>query len=191
MGKKFDDIYEAVISRYEVGGYLPGDVVKFRSNYKSSPTYKAMNSVMQSELDELAKSGLNIKVVQVGPRTYNHSISVNPKAASDVLITIAADVGGNRNYGRITVSPDMIDMEDANNPTPKVPDEMKRDDSKYTDGGKPEKYQADKNHITRVTDKGTGKNTPTDLKLAGESTRRKNDSAAMAALYENTYKKNS
>ena len=47
MGKKFDAIFEAVVSRYNVGGFLPGDIIKFKPDYKSSDTYKAMHSAMK------------------------------------------------------------------------------------------------------------------------------------------------
>lgn len=183
MGKKFDKIFEAVNSRYQVGGYLPGDIVQFRSNYKSTPTYKAMHSVMQKELDDLANSGLNIKVIQVGSKTYNQSSANDHKTADNVVITIAGDHGGGRHFGSITVSPEMIDIADASNPTPDIPDQFYRDDEKYLNG-KPEEWKADQQNITRVTDKGNGKNTPTDLKLAGEGTRLKMDNDNIATLYE-------
>lgn len=183
MGKKFDKIFEAVNSRYQVGGYLPGDIVQFRPNYKSTPTYKAMHSQMQKELDELAGSGLNIKVIQVGSKTYNQSSANDHKTADNIVITIAGDHGGGRHFGSITVSPEMIDIADASNPTPNVPDQFYRDDEKYLNG-KPEEWKADQQNITRVTDKGNGKNTPTDLKLAGEGTRLKMDNDNMAMLYE-------
>lgn len=185
MGKKFDAIFEAVVSRYNVGGYLPGDIVKFRPNYKSTLTYKSMHSQMQKELDELVNSGLNIKVVQVGSKTYNHSSANDHKTADNVVITIAGDHGGGRHFGSITVSPDMIDVEDASNPTPNIPDQFYRDDEKYLNG-KSEEWKADQQNITRVTDKGNGKNTQTNLKLAGESTRLKKDNDAMGVLYEKT-----
>ena len=166
MGKKFDSIYEAVVSRYNVGGYLPGDIVKFRPSYKNTPTYKAMHSNMQKELDELVNSGLNIKVVQVGSKTYNHSSALDHKTADNVVITVAGDHGGGRHYGSIAVSPEMIDIEDASNPTPKIPDQFyRKDDTNW----KPEEWKSDQQNITRVSDKGNGKNTPTNLKLAGES----------------------
>lgn len=187
MGKKFDKIFEAVVSRYQVGGYLPGDIVKFRANYKSTPTYKAMHTQMQKELDELANSGLNIKVVQVGSKTYNQSMANDHKTADNVVITIAGDHGGGRHFGSITVSPEMIDILDSSDPTPPVASQFYRDDEKYLNG-KAEEWKADQQNITRVTDKGNGKNTPTDLKLAGEGTRLKIDNDNMAMLYE---KKNS
>lgn len=181
MGKKFDKIFEAVVSRYNVGGYLPGDIVKFRPNYKSTPTYKAMHSEMQRELDELVNSGLNIKVVQVGAKTYNLSSANDHKTADNVVITVAGDHGGGRYFGSITVSPDMVDIADASNPSPKVPEQFYRKD---TTNYKPEEWKADQQNITRVTDKGNGKNTPTNLKLAGEGTRLKMDNDNMAILYE-------
>lgn len=183
MGKKFDAIFESVVSRYQVGGFLPGDIVVFRPNYKSTPTYQAMNSVMKAELDELINSGLNIKVVQVGDKLSGVSSGNQHKTADNVVITVAGDHGGGRHFGSIAVSPEMIDMSDASNPTPKIPDQFYRKD---TTNWKPEEYKADQQNITRVTDKGNGKYTPTDLKLAGESTRLKMDNDNIASLYEQT-----
>jgi hypothetical protein len=146
-----------------------------------------MHTEMQRELDELASSGLNIKVVQVGSKAYNQSSANDHKTADNVVITIAGDHGGGRHFGSITVSPEMIDIMGAGDPTPPVASQFYRDDEKYLNG-KAEEWKADQQNITRVTDKGNGKNTPTDLKLAGEGTRLKIDNSNMAMLYE---KKNS
>jgi hypothetical protein len=169
MGKKFDAIYESVISRSEAGGYLPGDLVKFRNGYKSTETYKSMPSTLQKEVDELVSCGLNIKVVQVGDKQSGYSIGNQFKPASQVVITIAADHGGGRTYGRVSVTPDMIDvLEPVGSGTIPVPDQWKKKDVVII---KPKRLKTDPNNITNVTDKGNGKNTPTNLKLAGESAR--------------------
>jgi hypothetical protein len=182
MGKKFDAIFEAVVSRYQVGGYLPGDLVKFRPNYKSTPCYNAMHSIMKKELDEIVNSGLNIRVTQIGSKRQNVSYALDARTADEVVISIAADHLGGSQYGAIAVTPDMIDIVDAQNPSPPIPDSLVyKDRSTF----KPEEYKADPNNITRVTDRGNGKNVPTDLKLAGESTRLKMDNDNMATLYEN------
>ncbi len=182
MGKKFDAVFESVVSRYQVGGYLPGDIVQFRSNYKSSPTYKDMHSKMKEELDALANGDLNIRVVQVNNRLAGSGGAGNQhKSASDVTLTVAADYGGGRSYGSITVTPDMIDVVDVGNPTPKVPDSMVRKDNVDF---KPQEFKPDTKHITRQTDKGDGKNTPTNIKLAGESTKLKNSINDLSMLYE-------
>lgn len=182
MGLKFDSIFESVVSRYTSGGYLAGDLVIFRSNYKSSETYKLMPTAMQTELDELVKSGLNIKVTQTGNNLSGVTANNQHKGMKSTVITVAGDHGGGRMYGQISVTPDMIDLVDGDGVNlPEIPDEfVRKDNTNY----KPEKYVAPKDHTSRRTDKGNGKNTPTDLKLAGESTLLKNDNNNLAMLYE-------
>jgi len=177
MGKKFDAIYETVISRSEAGGYLPGDCVKFRTGYKNTETYKHMPSTLQREVDELDKCGLNIKVVQVGDKQSGFSTGNQFKPAGCVVLTIAADHGGGRTYGRVTVTTDMVDISDG----VLVPDKFKKKDVVII---KPMELKVDPNLITNVTDKGNGKNTPTNLKLAGES-KSWEDTKELGMIYEN------
>jgi hypothetical protein len=177
MGKKFDAIYETVISRSEIGGYLPGDCVKFRTGYKNTETYKHMPSTLQREVDELDKCGLNIKVVQVGDKQSGFSTGNQFKPAGCVVLTIAADHGGGRTYGRVTVTTDMVDISDG----VLVPDKFKKKDVVII---KPMELKVDPNLITNVTDKGNGKNTPTNLKLAGES-KSWEDTKELGMIYEN------
>lgn len=184
MGKKFDTIYESVVSRYQVGGYLPGDIVKFRPNYKSCDCYNSMSSIMKSELDSLASCGLNIRVTQVGDKFGGVTGANQHKTADSVVITVAADHGGGRSYGGITVKPEMIDHVSSDEFAPKVPDEFYRKDDTTME---PEEYKADSKNITRVTDKGNGKNTPTDLKLAGESVMLTKDTKNIANIITEMY----
>ena len=183
MGKKFDVIYESVVSRYEVGaGYLPGDIIKFRSNYKSCAAYKAMSTDMQREVDDLASCKLNIAVVQVGDKLSGASTGNQFKTADNAVITIAADQGGGRNYGRVTVSPEMIDLVSSDKTNlPPIPDEFRRKDNVNI---KPKPVEDFSDADNRKTDKGNGKNTPTNLKLAGESTVMRKDMDNLSALYE-------
>ncbi len=177
MGKKFDAIYESVISRGEAGGYLPGDCVKFRTGYKNTETYKHMPSTLKKEVDELATCGLNIKVVQVGDKQSGFSAGNQFKPAGCAVLTIAADHGGGRTYGRVTVTTDMVDESDG----VLVPDKFKKKDVVII---KPMELKVDPNLITNVTDKGNGKNTPTNLKLAGES-KSWEDTKELGMIYEN------
>jgi len=181
MGKLFDAIYESVVSRTDIGGYLPGDCVRFRKNYKTSGAYKAMSSDLQKQVDELASCGLNIRVIQVGDRLSGASAGNQHKTGDNVVITIAADQGGGRNYARIAVSPDMIDLVEYDNINqPPIPDEFKR---KERINIKPEKLVDDASHITRQTDKGNGKHSPGEYKLA-ESVDHRQDFKNLEGLYE-------
>jgi len=189
MGIKFNTIYDSILEsvnkRNDVGGYLPGDVIEFRKDYKTNITYKSMPSTMRDQLDELIKSGLNIRVVQVGDRLSGVSAGNQFKKADDVVITVAGDQGGGRYYDTITVGADMIEPVLVNDPSPSIPDQFYRDDSKYM-SGKAEKYVDDMKHITRLTDKGNRKNTPTDIKL-GESKTINKDNAVIGNILEEMY----
>lgn len=184
---KFDAIFESVIQRYQAGGFLTGDPVKFTAGYKSTDTYKGMPKHMQAVIDDLATSGLNIVVTQVGGKVSPSSAGDQFRTPSGTQITVAGDQGGNRHYGFVTVTPDMIELQDNGPNLPPVPDQFKRKDVVII---KPEKVVPDKNNITRVTDKGNGKNTPTDLKLAGESTILRRDNSNLVSLYETTTQSN-
>ena len=175
MGKKFDAVFESVVSRNESSGYILGDLVKFRPNYKSSTCYKGFPSTLQKEVDELAKCELNIKIVDI-------KNNISGAHDSRMLLVIAADHGGNRTYGRVAVTPDMIDMaQEGLFGTGPVPDKFKKKDVVII---KPVLVKRDPNFITNVTDKGNGKNTPTNLKLAGESAKPWDSTKDLAALYE-------
>ena len=69
-----------------------------------------------------------------------------------------------------------------------IPDEFRRKSPGYDKGSK---FKRDTKHLSNLTDKGTGmntKNTPTDFKLAGESSSKKSAND-MAMLYESLYNK--
>jgi hypothetical protein len=185
MGKKFDAIYESVISRSEIGGYLSGDYVVFRKGYKNTECYKSMPTTLQREIDDLATCGLNIKVVQVGDKLSGASAGNQFKTSSQIVLTIAADHGGGRTYGRVTVSPDMVDKAEFDGYAP-IPDQFRKKDVVII---KPKPLKRDPNIITNVTDKGNGKNTPTNLKLAGESAKPWDAVKDLSCLYESMLKK--
>ena len=149
MGKRFDKIFESVISRFSVGGYLTGDLVQFRPSYRSTECFKSMNTAMQQEIDALIKSGLNIRVVQVGDKMSGSSAGNQHKSADMVVITVAADEGGGRYYKSFTVTPNMIDLVDQSDPSPKIPEKFYHNSKIDL---KPVEYKTDQQNITRVTE---------------------------------------
>jgi len=185
MGARFDKIFESVVSRYQVGGYLPGDVVAFRPSYKSTDCFKSMNSAMQKEIDELIKSGLNIRVIQVGDKMSGASAGNQHKSADMVVVTVAADQGGGRYYNSYTVTPNMIDLVDQSDFTVKVPEKFYHNSKVDL---KPVEYVTDQQNITRLTDKGNGKATPNKLNES-YGTQVTKDNASMAMLFEEAIQK--
>jgi len=67
--KKFNKIYESYVSRFTRGGFLTGDLVKVRDNYKSTEGYKQLSPEYQAKLDDLLASDLNLRVSGIRTNT--------------------------------------------------------------------------------------------------------------------------
>jgi hypothetical protein len=64
-GKKFVNLHESYMRRYERGGFLVGDVFKFNDDYQSTDCYKALPKVLKDLLPKMNDSGLHIRVVGI------------------------------------------------------------------------------------------------------------------------------
>ncbi|NDB82799.1 MAG: hypothetical protein EB127_08670 [Alphaproteobacteria bacterium] len=60
---KFIPLYETIYNRFKQGGgFLEGDVVKLKDNYKSAECYKNLPESIKQRLEDSAKSGYNLRV---------------------------------------------------------------------------------------------------------------------------------
>jgi len=162
MTSKFEKLFESYSKRYELGGFLVGDFVVFRPDYKNCDCYKAMNSAMKENLDSLVDSGTPLRVSGLGNKYGSNTNLERYIAADDVVVTVSVDEGGGRWMGKIAVAGSMLDISPEVNPYADVETKGIGEDG---DSWTHEKYVTDDKHTTRVTDQGTGKNKPTNLKL--------------------------
>ena len=59
----FLPLYETIYDRYKQGaGFLQGDVVKLKSNYKSVKGYEDLAAMIQQRLEDISKSGYNLRI---------------------------------------------------------------------------------------------------------------------------------
>ena len=71
---QFLKLYESAIQRFTRGGFLIGDLVKFKENYSSDNFFKKQAVNYIEKINEFVKSGLNIRVSAVKP-VYPNSYS--------------------------------------------------------------------------------------------------------------------
>lgn len=162
MTSKFEELFECYSKRYELGGFLVGDFVTFRPDYKNCACYKAMNSAMKEQVDAIADSGVPLRVSGLGNQYATNTNLERYIKADDVVVTVSVDEGGGRWMGKIAVAGSMIDI------APMVKPKDAREEKGIGEDGDSwthQEYKTDDTHITRVTDQGTGKNKPTNLKL--------------------------
>lgn len=162
MTSKFEKLFECYSKRYELGGFLVGDFVVFRPDFKNSDCYKAMNSNMKEQLDTLSDSGVPLRVSGLGNKYGTNTNLERYITPDDVVVTVSADEGGGRWMGKIAVAGSMLDISPIVNPFEEIKTKGIGEDG---DSWTHEEYTTDDKHISRVTDQGSGKNKPTNLKL--------------------------
>lgn len=127
MVKKFRKIFENAAGRYERGGFLEGDCIVLRKNYKRCKVYQNAPSNVKDILDQMAGSDLNLRVVglkQKNPSNYYQGNTENLN--DDIILTVALDIGGGRYTQLVNISPDMVDGLDHKPNLPPIPDSLKR-----------------------------------------------------------------
>ena len=81
--KKFVNLHESYMRRYERGGFLVGDVFKFNDDYQSTDCYKALPKKTKDMLTNMSDSGLHIRVVGIDdPTPYEAPVKKKPKKKS-------------------------------------------------------------------------------------------------------------
>jgi len=149
--KKFVNLHESYMRRYERGGFLVGDVFKFNDNFKSSDSYRTLGSNTQGLIDQMLDSGLHIRVVGIkdtAPARY----PANPATSSiDPNLDIALDTGGGR-YSHYCTIPCCLGqaVEYYPNLLP-IPDAMRR---KSKVNIKPEEVVEDEEMLSNRADRG-------------------------------------
>ena len=169
-GKKFVNLHESYMRRYERGGFLVGDVFKFTDNFKSSDSFKALGSNTQGLIDQMLDSGLHIRVVGIKDTEPTRYPASSDQSSLDVNLDIALDTGGGR-YSHYCTIPCCLGqaVQYAPNLLP-IPDAMRRKDKVNI---KPEEVVEDEENLANRADRGGTEPhelTPTERSLPTKNT---------------------
>lgn len=181
MKSKYLKLLENYQRRYQIGGYLMGDYIKFADNYKSSKCYKDMTPTMQQAIDSVAEMGkdMNLRVVAVKNEYPSRAPGNEFNTNGSVVLDIALDYGGGRFYNVITVPAEVVTRLDYGVNYAPLPAAIKRDNMVTL---KPEPVVMDANtdtyKQTRMTDQG-GK-----LKAADDSLDNENEKIPASSAKE-------
>jgi hypothetical protein len=187
MEKKFIKLFESVYQRYQrEGGFLIGDYVKFKDNYKSAEHYKNLNDDVKEKLDGMKDSGLNMRVVDV--KSYMPAATPANPAGNGVqlALTIALDQGGGRYSDYNICCPSLLVKDDVYpNLNPLSPER----EIKHKVNIKPEELESDEEAYVNNSDvKGNGKLGFGDRKLRNKNVTL-NSKPATKSMQVNSYTK--
>jgi len=71
---KFNPLFETIYNRFQNGnGFLAGDVVKFKSDYKDLDCYKKLGENIKQRIEDIIKTGNNIRVGRLHNSQFSNS----------------------------------------------------------------------------------------------------------------------
>jgi len=170
MGQ-FIKLYESAIQRFTRGGFLTGDLVRFKEGFRGDEFFKRQAVNYLQKIDEFVKSGLNIRVSAIKPVRPNSSAPGNiQNEAESFLIDIVLETAPGLYYQFITVPAHVLEHIDTGNNLAPVPDSFKRSNNEIIDPEEitykqdPTTYLSPKRQ-TMTSDRGDGKDTVSDSNL--------------------------
>lgn len=166
---KFISLFESAMNRYQRGGFLVGDVLKFNDNFKSQDEYKALGDNVKDFIDQMIESGLNIKVVGIKDDAPQRFPAGDNSSSLQVVLNIALDNTGGRFTHNCSI-PCCLGQP-GESPYPNldpIPDEVRRKDKVNI---KPEEVVEDEENLANKTDRGDGTLSQTELRLPTSNTK--------------------
>jgi len=111
---KFSQLTEQAVGRFQQGGYVNGDYVKFIKNYKNSDHYKEASEHVKTKIDDFAGSDLNLRVSAVKSiRPALAPVDGGMNAANGFHLDITQELAPGLYPCHITVPAEIIELVDT------------------------------------------------------------------------------
>lgn len=176
MGK-FINLYESAIQRFTRGGFLVGDLVKFKEGFKGDEFFKKQAVNYLEKIDEFVKSGLNIRVSAVKP-VYPSSYKPGniQNEAESFLVDIVLETAPGLYYQFVTVPAHVLEYVDTGINLAPVPDSLKRPNNEVIDPEEITQKQDPTSYLspyrqTSTTDQGNNKDSKSNITLPDTNTK--------------------
>lgn len=176
MNKRFLRLYESWLTRYNHGGFLQGDIVKFKDDALKHYFVKTQADDLVQNIKDLKDAGLTLRVTNVINKFPAVMGTGNPDdVGPDFTVEIGQDEGGGRIIKTAIVHVGMIDKIDTTPGLEEVPDKHKYDNKVKI---KPVEVKDEAEEVpfysparTRTADLGSNKLAPTESKLKNVNTK--------------------
>jgi len=106
-------LYETYVSRYTRGGFLTGDLVKFKKGFENSESFKKLDPNVQQKLKDFAASDINLRVSGIQNKYPSHQPGNTDNSDGSVSVTISQETAPGRYDGFVTAAPDIFDTVDV------------------------------------------------------------------------------
>lgn len=126
MKSKFQTIFENVVTRSRMGGFLRGDYVKIKRNALSHPSIKNAAKQIKDSLIELMKSDLKLRISNITPLRNSKSYDLGD-GPSGFLATIHQELSTGLSHNHFTIPLDVLELVNSEYDDPKnLPDSQRK-----------------------------------------------------------------
>ena len=175
MNKRFLKLYESWLTRYNHGGFLQGDIVKFKADALKHDFIKTQADDLVENIKDLIKAGRTLRVSNVINKYPAVMGTGNPDdTGPDFTVEVGLDEGGGRIIKHAVVHVGMLDKIDTTPGLEEVPGRNKYDNKIKI---KPVEVKDEAEEVpfysparTRTADLGNKKLAPTESKLKNVNT---------------------
>jgi hypothetical protein len=165
--RRYLTLVETYMRRFQRGGFLVGDVLKFNKNFKSDSSYQKLGSNVKELIDQMIDSKLHIRVIGIKNQVGGWYPGNPDTSDINVTLDIALDDGGGRYSHFVSIPPSIVEPLAFYPNLPPIPRGIVKE---YPVDIKPKELETDDNAITNITDPGTGKLRTTEYKLDNKNT---------------------
>ncbi len=177
MNKRFVKLYESIVNRYNRGGFLTSDVVKFIPDVLSNSFFKEVDEDYKNKVKEFAECGDTLRVKNIKSVFPAVMGAGNPDYNGySFAIEICREVApGMFSQDVVVVPPNLLVKVEEYPNLPEVPNKFKQKDNTQI---KPVevKDESEENAVftpgrTRTADKGNKKDTSSETSLKNQNTK--------------------
>ncbi len=119
-------LYETYVSRYTRGGFLTGDLVRFKKGFDKLDSFKNLDPNVQQKLKDYADSDINIRISGLQNKYPSHQPGNTDNSDGSVSVTVSQETAPGRYDGFVTAAPDLFDTVDVYPNRMPVPNSMVR-----------------------------------------------------------------
>lgn len=124
---KFAILCEDVLNRYQTGGLLSGDFVKFRKGALNNPAFKDLDSTFKEMIKEMMESDLNLKVGAVKTSRPVSQYNMN-NTIYGYSVDIVQEYAPGLYKNPMTVPMEVLERVDTGANLAPIPDSLRRKD---------------------------------------------------------------
>jgi hypothetical protein len=170
--RKFTSLYESFISRYTRGGFLTGDIVKFKEGALKNEWFQKQGFSILEKAKQFADSGLLMRVSAVKTiRPSSQPGFVEGNNSDDFYCDVTLELAPGCYKDFMTFPASILEYKDYYPNLPEVPDGLKRPNNSNISPKEIEEEKTKNPHYlnptyqTSQTDRGDGKNSLSEIEL--------------------------